>query len=464
MSDRPITERQHRQDEHRGLPVATRTRNGYMTAEDKRLLDALRAAGHQSAAAHPTATTATATASTIDAIDKAIAEVKAMIPTETKDLSTYLLADGSRDLTGNLSTSASAVLIDGVKLHAHRHSGNLGAGDGVQVYHNTLLSLDADDHAQYHNNTRGDARYSLLAHLHAATYAPIAKGVTNGDLHDHDSGDGGQINHGVLSGLLNDVHTHYHTDARGDARYSLTAHLHTGVYAPTAKGVTNGDSHHHGGAGDGGLAIKHGDLADLGLDTHSQYHNDARADARYALLAAGVTNGNSHDHSGGDGAQIAYSGLAGFIPQVRVTAAQFDKTATVGLSAITGLTTTIPAGAGTYKYRAVLHWYNSGGVGGVKFSVALATSTPASALYQVQTVDNATNAFVTNTRGTDVGGTAGVGVSGQANGMTIIEGTVTITSAASAAGTLAIRFAQQVSNATASSVLAGSSFEVKQTN
>ena len=33
--------------------------------------------------------------------------------------------------------------------------------------------------------------------------------------------------------------------------------------------------------------------------------------AEYALAAQGVTNGNSHDHNGGDGAQIAYSSLSG---------------------------------------------------------------------------------------------------------------------------------------------------------
>ena len=34
-------------------------------------------------------------------------------------------------------------------------------------------------------------------------------------------------------------------------------------------------------------------------------------DALYAPIAKGVTNGDTHDHSGGDGAQIAYSGLSG---------------------------------------------------------------------------------------------------------------------------------------------------------
>lgn len=42
--------------------------------------------------------------------------------------------------------------------------------------------------------------------------------------------------------------------------------------------------------------------AHVGLaDPHSQYHTDAKGDARYPLIA--------HNHIGGDGAQIAYSSL-----------------------------------------------------------------------------------------------------------------------------------------------------------
>jgi hypothetical protein len=45
-------------------------------------------------------------------------------------------------------------------------------------------------------------------------------------------GGGGVSDHGGLTGLADDDHTQYHTDARGDARYSLTGHLHPGVYDP----------------------------------------------------------------------------------------------------------------------------------------------------------------------------------------------------------------------------------------
>lgn len=60
-----------------------------------------------------------------------------------------------------------------------------------------------------------------------------------------------------------------------------------------------------------GGATDHGALSGLADDDHSQYHTNARGDARYAQIANGVTGGDSHDHSGGDGAQIAYGSLSG---------------------------------------------------------------------------------------------------------------------------------------------------------
>ena len=121
------------------------------------------------------------------------------------------------------------------------------AGFGTIKEHGSLQGLEDDDHIQYHNDTRGDLRY-----------APLAKGVTNGDSHDHSGGDGAQIDHGGLAGLSDDDHSQYHNDTRGDLRY-----------APIAKGVTNGDSHDHNG-GDG-AQVDHGNLAGLTDDDHSQY-------------------------------------------------------------------------------------------------------------------------------------------------------------------------------------------------
>jgi len=102
-----------------------------------------------------------------------------------------------------------------------------GGGGGV-TDHGALTGLGDDDHTQYHNNARGDARYSQLGHTH---------------------------DHGTLTGLGDDDHTQYHTDARGDARYSQLGHTHD-----------------------------HGTLTGLGDDDHTQYHNDSRGDARYSQL------------------------------------------------------------------------------------------------------------------------------------------------------------------------------------
>lgn len=57
-----------------------------------------------------------------------------------------------------------------------------------------------------------------------AECAPAAKGVTNGDSHDHSGGDGAQIDHGSLGGRTDDDHPIYYNQARGDARYAQLAH------------------------------------------------------------------------------------------------------------------------------------------------------------------------------------------------------------------------------------------------
>lgn len=91
--------------------------------------------------------------------------------------------------------------------------------------HGALTGLGDDDHTQYHNDARGDVRYSPLSHLHTGVYSPASQGVTNGDSHNHSGGDGGTIDHGALSGRSDDDHTQYHNDARGDARYPLKSRI-----------------------------------------------------------------------------------------------------------------------------------------------------------------------------------------------------------------------------------------------
>ncbi|MHB8994558.1 MAG: beta strand repeat-containing protein [Armatimonadota bacterium] len=365
----------------------------------------------------------------------------------------------------------------------------------------TLLSLGNVD-----NTTDAGKPVSTAQATAIGLKADAALGVTNGNTHNHAGGDGAQVDHGGLGGLADDDHTQY---LRADGTRGLTGNLAVAALA-TIDGVDI-SAHTHSGAGQGG-GVGHAQLDGLGNDHHTQYHTDARGDARYVAVANVVTNGNNHDHSGGDGAaisvtalsQIAASTLVGNgrittgIPetltvaqakallvlgnvdnttdagkpvstatqtalnlkadathsQTLVNTAQADRTASTGLAAIAGLVATIP-GAGTYTFEAILHWVAPAG-GGVKFSVGVVTSVVASAITQFQIIDNATN-VETNTRIIDIlPGTGAASVIGPLNGMTVIRGTVVITSGA---GTIAPRFGQSTASGT-SNVLLNSSFVV----
>lgn len=77
---------------------------------------------------------------------------------------------------------------------------------GTVSDHGALTGLSDDDHTQYHNNTRGDARYY--------TKGQVDSLVT-----------GGSTDHGSLIGLADDDHTQYLNNTRGDARYYTKAQV-----------------------------------------------------------------------------------------------------------------------------------------------------------------------------------------------------------------------------------------------
>lgn len=81
----------------------------------------------------------------------------------------------------------------------------LVAGDAT-LNHSLLVNLAADDHTQYFNTTRGDARFSQLGHDHATAYAALS--------HAHDD--------------------RYFTESESDLRYSLLGHNHDLTYAAIA--------------------------------------------------------------------------------------------------------------------------------------------------------------------------------------------------------------------------------------
>lgn len=97
--DRVLTESLHRRDEHRGLPLATPTRAGYMSAADKAKLDGLSTAG--------TATTAGSDTLSAQALRDHIttqhvgAQQHSQLATSADDHPQYLRHDGKRALTAD---------------------------------------------------------------------------------------------------------------------------------------------------------------------------------------------------------------------------------------------------------------------------------------------------------------------------------------------------------------------------
>lgn len=64
------------------------------------------------------------------------------------------------------------------------------------------------------------------------------------------------------------------------------------------------------GSTSAGVSLAHSSLTGLLNDDHPQYLTEARAGALYALITSGVTNGDTHNHSGGDGGQIGHTTLS----------------------------------------------------------------------------------------------------------------------------------------------------------
>jgi hypothetical protein len=131
---------------------------------------------------------------------------------------------------------------------------------------------------------------------------------------------------------------------------------------------------------------------------------------------------------------------------IKRVSTQFDKTNDT-LANVTGLSLNVAAGR-TYTFRAVLHT-TSDVSAGVKVAIA-GTATATAIVYEARTINAGA---ITQGRATALGTGVG-GVTAVTAAMIIIEGTITV----NAAGTLTVQFAQNATNAAASSVLVGSSF------
>lgn len=166
--------------------------------------------------------------------------------------------------------------------------------------HGGLTGLGDDDHTQYHNDARGDTRYytkSLLDsgqldtryYTEAEVLAAFAAIV-----HTHPST---QINDSTAAGRA--MLAAANVAAQTALLNNFTSAL-KGLVPPSGGGTTNylrADG--SWAAPPGTITGAHGTLTGLGNDDHTQYHTDARGDARYppntrsVLAGAGLSGGGN---------------------------------------------------------------------------------------------------------------------------------------------------------------------------
>ena len=135
---------------------------------------------------------------------------------------------------------------------------------------------------------------------HAADFAPAAQGVTSGNAHDHTGGDGGPILESSIT-LADNV----------TLNVSNTKHGLVPKCTDVAGQYLNASGAYSAPAGAGDMLKAVYDVGDLGTVDEAIESDtlDGNHAAAFAVTAKGVTNGDTHDHSGGDGAAIVEAAI-----------------------------------------------------------------------------------------------------------------------------------------------------------
>jgi hypothetical protein len=132
-------------------------------------------------------------------------------------------------------------------------------------------------------------------------------------------GSGGVSDHGALTGLADDDHSQYHNDVRGDARYSQLGHNHTGTYQPldpvltaTTASFTTADETKLDGLSNavpmvGATNLAAGTAGLVPAPLSAERENFLRGDGTWQAVASGSASTFDVHRFSGDGVTTAFA-------------------------------------------------------------------------------------------------------------------------------------------------------------
>ena len=199
----------------------------------------------------------------------------------------YLLADGTRAMSGNLDMGGNAIVtvgnVDGIDVSAHNH----GPSGGATVNHSYLGSVSADQHHAafigLEDGTASAISPDTDDRIQIAGTGAISTSQNNHILEINL--DQTSIDHGNLAGLGDDDHTHY---LLADGTRAMGGDLDMGSHAITNVGDVDGldiSAHDHGP--NGGATVSHDDLDGVSEDDHHAAFVGLEDNAGTAINPAG---------------------------------------------------------------------------------------------------------------------------------------------------------------------------------